>query len=155
MVHHAKAGQLIRAARDDAGMTQAQLATAAGIHQPTVAAYESGRRTPSDDTLRKVLAAARLRPSIALAVLADEINAAAAAHGIFDVRVFGSVLEGRDTERSDIDLLVAARENVSVFGLGAFVADVQDLTGFPVDIISETQAGQPELAHVLNEAVPL
>ena len=54
--------------------------------------------------------------------------------------VFGSVLEGRDTERSDIDLLVAARENVSVFGLGAFVADVQDLTGFPVDNISETQA---------------
>ena len=99
-------------------MTQAKLALAAGIHQPTVAAYESGRRMPSDDTLRKVLAAARLRPSIALAVLADEINAAAAAHGIFDVRVFGSVLQGHDTERSDIDLLVAARENVSYSASG-------------------------------------
>lgn len=155
MVYRAKADQLIRAARDDVGMTQTELAVAAGIHQPTVAAYESGRRTPSDDTLRNVLAAARLRPSIALAVLADEIKAAAAAHGIFDVRVFGSVLEGRDTERSDIDLLVAARENVSIFGLGAFVADVQELTGFPVDIMSDTEAAQPELVHVVSEAVPL
>ena len=154
MVYRAKAGQLIRAARNDVGMTP-ELAIAARIHQPTVAAYESGRRMPSEETLRNVLAVARLRPSIALAVLADEINAAAAAHGIFDVRVFGSVLEGRDTERSDIDLLVAARENVLIFGLGAFVADVQNLTGFPVDIISETQARQPELAHVMKEAVPL
>lgn len=61
MVYRAKAGQLIRSARNDVGMTQAELALAAGIHQPTVAAYESGRRMPSDDTLRKVLAAARLR----------------------------------------------------------------------------------------------
>ncbi len=151
----AKAAQLIRAARKDVGMTQAALAAAAGIHQPTVAAYESGRRIPNSDTLRALLTAARTRPSVVLAVLADEIVATAAQQNIFDVRVFGSVLDGRDTERSDIDLLVSPGNDVSIFGLGAFAAEVQELTGFPVDVMTQTQTRHPELLHIQKEAVRL
>lgn len=155
MFPRAKAGQLIRASREDIGMTQAELAAAAGIHQPTIAAYESGRRTPSEPTLRKLLAAARLRPSIALALLAQEINDAAKSHKLANVRVFGSALEGRDTENSDIDLLVSTGVGASILDLGAFAAEVGALTGFPVDILTETQATRPEFTHVLREAVSL
>jgi predicted nucleotidyltransferase/uncharacterized protein with HEPN domain len=136
-------------------MTQAELAAAADVHQPTIAAYESGRRTPSDETLRRLLDVARTRPSIALAVLADEIISSALAHGITDVRVFGSVLDGSDTEHSDIDLLVSAGADRSLFDLGAFAADVQQLTGFPVDVMTDSQAEAPAFTRVREGAVAL
>lgn len=151
----ARAAQLIRAARADIGMTQSVLATASGIHQPTLAAYETGRRTPSPDTLRKILGAARTRPSIALYVYADDIVAAAAVHGLEDVRVFGSTLSGTDTPASDIDLLVRPLPDVSLFDLSAFALEIEALTGFDVDIITERQAENPRFNHVLAEAVPV
>jgi len=49
---------LIRMARREAGMTQAQLAEQAKTSQAAVSAYESGRRSPSVDTLTRILAAA-------------------------------------------------------------------------------------------------
>jgi predicted nucleotidyltransferase len=149
------ASELLRAAREDVQMTQAELAAAAGIHQPTLAAYESGRRSPSAKTMQKILRAARIRPSIPLKLYADDIVAAAAAHGIESVRVFGSTLTGDDTETSDIDLLIATRSGVSIFDVGAFALEVEELTGFDVDIITERQAEKPRFAHVLAQAVPV
>ena len=52
------AATLIRRARRQAGLTQAALAKRAGITQPVVAAYETGRREPTLPTLRKLLGAA-------------------------------------------------------------------------------------------------
>jgi transcriptional regulator with XRE-family HTH domain len=37
-------GTLIRLAREDVGMTQRELAAAAGVQQPTISAYESGAK---------------------------------------------------------------------------------------------------------------
>jgi transcriptional regulator with XRE-family HTH domain len=48
---------LIRSARRNAGLTQSDLARQAHTTQPAIAAYESGRRTPSVATLRRVLGA--------------------------------------------------------------------------------------------------
>jgi transcriptional regulator with XRE-family HTH domain len=48
---------LIRGARRDAGITQAELAGRAGTAQPAVAAYESGARTPNLTTLQRLLGA--------------------------------------------------------------------------------------------------
>lgn len=50
--------ELLRRTRREAGLTQAELARRAGISQPVVAAYESGRRQPTVPMLRKLLAAA-------------------------------------------------------------------------------------------------
>ena len=147
------AAALIRGAREDVQLTQTELASAAGIHQPTLAAYESGKRQPSAETLRRILLAARTRPSIPLAIFAAEIRDSAQAHGLDDVRVFGSTLSGADTEHSDIDLLVRTRPGTSIFDLGAFALDVEDLTGFRVDVITETQAANEHFSHVLAEAV--
>lgn len=46
---------MIRSARRAAGITQLELAERAGTAQPAVAAYESGGRTPSIATLRRLL----------------------------------------------------------------------------------------------------
>jgi transcriptional regulator with XRE-family HTH domain len=48
---------MLRDARHAVGITQAQLAARAGTAQPAVAAYESGGRTPSLTTLRRLLGA--------------------------------------------------------------------------------------------------
>jgi transcriptional regulator with XRE-family HTH domain len=55
----------IRALRHAAGLTQAELAKAAGTSQPTVAAYEGGRKSPTLGTLRRLAEAVRLEASVA------------------------------------------------------------------------------------------
>ncbi len=50
----------VRSLRSTAGMTQAQLAKAAGTSQPTVAAYEAGRKSPTLSTLERLARAAGL-----------------------------------------------------------------------------------------------
>jgi transcriptional regulator with XRE-family HTH domain len=48
---------LIKLARHEAGMSQRDLAEAAGTSQAAISAYESGRRSPSVDTLCRIVAA--------------------------------------------------------------------------------------------------
>lgn len=52
------ASTLIRAARTEAGLSLRELGTRAGTSHSTLAAYESGTKTPSVATLRRVLDAA-------------------------------------------------------------------------------------------------
>jgi transcriptional regulator with XRE-family HTH domain len=52
-----KIQRLVRATRRKAGMTQRQVASAAGVPQPTVARIESGAVSPRVDTLARLLAA--------------------------------------------------------------------------------------------------
>ena len=52
------AGSLILSARLKAGLTQQELADRLSVSQPTVAAYESGRRQPTVPTLMRWLKAA-------------------------------------------------------------------------------------------------
>jgi uncharacterized protein len=81
------------------------------------------------------------------------ILALAERYGVYDVRVFGSVARGDDGEKSDLDLLVKVRPGRSLFDLGGFLMDVQDLLGCKVDVL--TDAGlKPRLRErVLREAV--
>jgi transcriptional regulator with XRE-family HTH domain len=55
------AANLIRASRHGAGLTQAELAARSGTSQATISAYENGAKTPTPDTLARVLAAAGMR----------------------------------------------------------------------------------------------
>ena len=50
--------ELLRTVRRRRGLTQAELARAAGTSQPVISAYEAGRRDPTHGTLRKLVAAA-------------------------------------------------------------------------------------------------
>ena len=49
-----------------------------------------------------------MRPSIALQTHREAIRTIALSHRVTNVRVFGSVVHGDDTEGSDLDILVPA-----------------------------------------------
>lgn len=51
-------GRLIRRAREAAGLTQRELARRAGSSQPTISAYEQGRKVPTATTLARLIDAA-------------------------------------------------------------------------------------------------
>jgi transcriptional regulator with XRE-family HTH domain len=52
------ASVLVRTARRQAALTLRELAARAGTSHPTIAAYESGAKVPTVDTLERVLTAA-------------------------------------------------------------------------------------------------
>lgn len=54
----------IRRLREVAGLTQQELADAAGTSQPTVAAYERGTKSPTLDTVRRLAASAGLEARV-------------------------------------------------------------------------------------------
>jgi transcriptional regulator with XRE-family HTH domain len=58
---------LIRMARRQSGLTQLALAKRAGTSQAAMSAYESGRRSPSVDTLCRILGAAGFEVRMRLA----------------------------------------------------------------------------------------
>lgn len=52
------AGNLIKLARHNAGLSQRELARRAGTSQATLSAYEAGRKSPSFETLVRIIRAA-------------------------------------------------------------------------------------------------
>src|SRR5699024_2378742 len=125
--------------------------------QPHIAAIEAGRRRPSAHTLACLLRAADYRPSLPLARYAEEIRRRAATHGIDNVRVFGSAARGGDTHDSDIDLLIDIEPGRSYLDVAAFINEVEDLTGFTVDILLDRleAPGAAVDEAAMDEAVPL
>jgi transcriptional regulator with XRE-family HTH domain len=73
---------LIRMARRQAGLTQTELAELAGTSQAAVSAYESGRRSPSVDTLVRILAATGMELRMRLAPPDTHTPALAAAEAV-------------------------------------------------------------------------
>ena len=55
------ARQLILFARRSSGMSQRELAVAAGVKQPTLSAYENGHRQPTVRTVERLLRECGLR----------------------------------------------------------------------------------------------
>lgn len=150
-----KVAALLHAARSDVGMTVGDVAAAAGVNRELLSAWEVGDGAPEAWELARILRTVRLRPSVPLALHADEILDAADRHHLVDVRVFGSAVRGHDTEDSDIDLLVGTTASTSLFDLGGFALAIEGLTGFQVDVLTDDLGADPHFAHVLAEAVPL
>jgi len=134
-------------------MSQVELAAEAGVAQSVVSAYESGRRQPALPTLAALVEAAGYelvigvrrqprRPSkmsgpVGRRVrrLRREIVAAAAAHGVRNLRVFGSVARGEDRPDSDVDLLADLPPRMGLLGLGRLEAELEAIIGAQVDLI--------------------
>lgn len=103
------AGALLREARHRAGLTQAELARRAGVTQSVISAYESSRRQPALPTLAALIEATGLELSLEVRTpparlerltgpigrivrqRRREVISTAAAHGVTNLRVFGSV----------------------------------------------------------------
>jgi predicted nucleotidyltransferase len=75
-------------------------------------------------------------------------------YGAHNIRIFGSVARGDNHDASDVDLLVDMDQGRSLFDLAGFVADVQDLLGVHVDVV--TLGGLRYLRdQIVAEAVPI
>ncbi|OGQ94875.1 MAG: nucleotidyltransferase [Deltaproteobacteria bacterium RIFOXYD12_FULL_57_12] len=84
-----------------------------------------------------------------------EILAIARAHGLVNVRVFGSVARGEDTADSDLDLLVDLEKGCSLLDLGGAAITLQGLLGRKVDIVTERSLHWYLRDKILHEARPL
>lgn len=85
----------------------------------------------------------------------DEILKIAARHGAINVRVFGSAARGEAGAESDIDLLVDVGPFRTPFFPGGLLADLEELLGCKVDVVTEEGLHWYIRDRVLNEAVPL
>ena len=85
----------------------------------------------------------------------DEILRIARRHGAMNVRVFGSVAEGRANENSDVDFLVDLEPERSLFDLGGLLMDLQELLGRRVDVVTEKSLHWYIRDRILSEAKSL
>ncbi len=149
----AAAGALVRQARKRADLSQVDLAARAGVTQSVISAYESGQRQPSIPALARLVDAAGFeltlglrRPPCRQRRLSGPVGrrvrrhrkdlvATAAAHGVSNLRVFGSVARGEDHPGSDVDLLADFPPGLSLFGLGRLEADLEGILGTRVDLV--------------------
>ena len=78
-----------------------------------------------------------------------------AAHRAVRPRVFGSVLRGEDTEKSDLDLLVDTLPGATLLDLGGIQIDLEELLGIRVDVLTPGDLPAAFRQQVLQEARPL
>lgn len=85
----------------------------------------------------------------------EDILQIAAKHGAYNVRVFGSVARGEAGPGSDVDFLVEVGPRRSAFFPAGLLADLEDLLGCRVDVLSENGLHWYIHDRVMHEAVPL
>jgi predicted nucleotidyltransferase len=96
-----------------------------------------------------------MRPSLALERKRSAIREATTRFRVTNPRVFGSVLHGTDEEGSDLDLLVDALPAATLFDLGGLQAELEDLLGVPVDVLTPKDISVRFRDAVLAEAEPV
>lgn len=172
-------GTLLKEARNEAGLSQVELATAAGTSQPTLARYESGSALPTLPTLERLLAACgrqlrveappsterrmhstsvrgQLGPQAArLRLRRHALLDAARRNGVDRLRVFGSLARGEATPESDVDFLVDLKPNRTLIDLAGFRREATEILGLPVDVATADMLKEQIRDDVLAEALPL
>lgn len=146
--------EVLRRRRQDAKLSQRQLALRSAVPQPNIAAYESGRRTPAAQTLDRLDRALRVPTLERLLADREAIFRMAERRRLSNVRVFGSVARGQAGANSDVDLLVHPSPEASVFDLAGFMAEVQEVLGVDVDVVADRGRG-PVMDRIRAEAVAL
>jgi predicted nucleotidyltransferase len=96
-----------------------------------------------------------MRPSDLLAQHRVAIRQVVAAHRATNPRVFGSVAHGADIESSDLDLLVDPEAQMSLFDVGAIIAELNELLGIRVDVATPAALPETMRQRVLRDAIPV
>ena len=84
-----------------------------------------------------------------------KILAIAAKHGASNVRIFGSVVRGEDTDESDIDVLVDMAADRSLYDLVGFQQEIEALVGRKADVLTENGLNRYLKDRICSEAAPL
>lgn len=90
-----------------------------------------------------------------LSTNAAKIIELARRHGALNLRVFGSVARGDEIEDSDIDLLYTRAEKCSPWFPGGLKADLEQLLGVSVDLVSDKYIKNRFKPQIQEEAIPL
>lgn len=143
----------VRALREAAGISQAELARRSGVAQPNLAAYESGRRRPSEQMLARLRSAVRPRPSEAVRDSRAAVLDVLERHRLSHPRVFGSVARGEDTPDSDLDLVVDIADDGDILDLIDAAEELERLLGCRVDLVTSRALGAEH--EITRTTVPL
>lgn len=82
----------------------------------------------------------------------EQIQTIASRHRVSNIRVFGSIVHGTDTENSDLDLLVEPTSETTLFDIGGVQFEVSELLGIKVDVLTPPALPEAFRAQVLVEA---
>jgi predicted nucleotidyltransferase len=86
----------------------------------------------------------------------EDILKIATKHGAFNVRVFGSVARGQETENSDIDFLIDYDlAKTTPWFPGGLLVDLEELLACKVDLVTESSLHYLIKERVLKEAIKL
>lgn len=96
-----------------------------------------------------------MRPSQALQLHREAVRQIALQRHVQNIRVFGSVLRGEDTDDSDLDLLVDSTPETTLMDIGAIRYELRKLLGVPVDVLTPKALPDSFREQVLLEARPI
>jgi predicted nucleotidyltransferase len=96
-----------------------------------------------------------MRPHEALSQYREVIRAAVARYPLANPRVFGSVTTRRDTDDSDLDLLVDTLPGATLFDLGGLQVELETALGIPVDVLTPGDLPIKFRDSVVRGAMPL
>ncbi len=85
----------------------------------------------------------------------SDIRKIARSHGVVRLRVFGSRASGLVTATSDLDLLVQLKPDRDLLDLAEFKADLEELLGCKVDVVTEAGLSPYLRERILRTARPL
>ncbi|MBE9200142.1 MULTISPECIES: nucleotidyltransferase family protein [unclassified Nodularia (in: cyanobacteria)] len=86
----------------------------------------------------------------------EEILRIATQHGAYNLRLFGSVARGEETEASDIDFLIDYDlDKISPWFPGGLISDLEHLLNRKVDIVTPNSLHDLIRDKVFHEAVYL
>lgn len=85
----------------------------------------------------------------------EEILKIAYRHGARNLRLFGSFARGQESQSSDIDILVEVGENPSPWFPAGLIADLEELLGTRVHVVTVWALHSSIRDNVLEQAVPL
>ena len=99
-----------------------------------------------------------MRASQLLEKYSDEIKSIAKRYeqeGIHNLRVFGSIAKGLDTDKSDVDFLVDTEPKVTLLTIGGMYFELEQLLGSKFDLITSGSLPESLKSRILAEAKPI
>ncbi|HHW7507559.1 TPA: nucleotidyltransferase family protein [Mannheimia haemolytica] len=93
-----------------------------------------------------------MTPSQLLKIKQKEIMAISRQFAVENLRVFGSVAKGLDTEKSDLDILVDTTSKTTMLDLCGLQMELEELLGIRVDVLTPRSLPEKFRQQVLNEA---
>ena len=96
-----------------------------------------------------------MRPSAALRAHREAIRSIALRHRVNNVRVFGSVVHGKDIEGSDLDILVEPTSETNLMDIAKIQLELAQLLSVAVDALTPNALPAKFRDQVISEAQPV